>query len=201
MVRLVAFLLDVGQTWREAGLWASLRLVWSRIFACDETLLYELRVVGVAKDLPAGWHVTAVCSEQESPALDLLRRAGGAGELRNFRRKAVAYVLRIGDEPVARCWYFPNNPLARRLGPDASYFGMMFVRPEWRGQGIQGQLNRYMASLLPAGSRVVAEIVQSNVASRKGLAKAGFVCAGRLHTIVFLGQVVRARVDGSSSTL
>ena len=197
MSRVGAFLLDVRQTRREAGFRASLRLMWSRVFACDETLLYEMRPVGLAQGLPADWHVTVLCSEQESSAVDLLRRAGGEGELRNFRRKAVAYVLCIGDEPVARSWYFPNSPLARRLGPDAAYFGMMFVRPEWRGQGIQARLLTYMASLLPAGSRVVAEIVQSNVASQKGAAKAGFVCVGRLHTIVFLGQVVRARIDRS----
>ena len=197
MNRVTAFLIDVAQVWREEGFCASSRLVWSRIFARYETLLYELRTTSLELGLPADWQVTVLRSEKDPAAVDLLRRVGGEAELRNFRRKAVAYVLSIEDEPVARCWYFPNSSLARRLGPDAAYFGMRFVRPEWRGQGIQARLMTYTASLLPIGTRVIVEILPSNVASQNGVAKAGSVYVGRLHTIVLLGRVIRARIEAS----
>jgi GNAT superfamily N-acetyltransferase len=197
MRRITAFLDDVVVLWKRSGFSAAIALVKSRIFSTSDMLLYELRPPSDKPVLPPEWNVTVVCSEDDAAGVDLLVRAGGESQLRYFRRGAVAYVLTIGGNQVARSWYFPNSALARRLGPDAAYFTDMFVQPEWRGQGIQGQLNAYLASLLPTGSRVVMEVVPSNVACQRGLLRGHSVFKGRLHTVVFLGHVIRARIDSS----
>jgi GNAT superfamily N-acetyltransferase len=198
MSRLSAFLDDVVSSWRRDGYRASFKLVRTRVYERTDTLLYELRTTGKAPELPADWQVTVVCSADDTAGVDLLCRTGGESEVRQFRRNAVAYVLSIGSEPVARAWYYPNNALVRRLGPNAAYFGSMFVLPEWRGLGIQGLLNAYMASFLPMGTRILMEILASNVASQKGVVKGNAVYIGRLDMIVFLGRIIRAHVEAPS---
>lgn len=197
MGRLAAFIEDVVRVRREAGLRTAVGLVRSRVFARSETLLYELRPTDVVQGLPADWRVMEIHSAEDRAGIDALCRAGGGKELRNFRRGGISFVLCIKDEPVAHGWKFPRNALAHRLGVGATYFGYFLVRPEWRGQGIQAWLNTYMVERLPMGSWAIMEVLPSNIASQKGLAKCGCVFRGRLHTVVFLGQLVRVRIDAS----
>jgi ribosomal protein S18 acetylase RimI-like enzyme len=194
--RVGQFLKDFTRLWREAGIYAAFRHVRKRVYERNVNLFYELRTTGIEPDLPQGWSVKVVSSQADA-TVGLLLKAGGESELRYFGRKAVAYVMCIGDKVAARHWYFPQNTLAQWLGPDAAYFGKMFVKPEERGQGIAGMLITYMAAHLPIGSRVVMEVKPSNISSQKCLIKAGCVFLGRLQTIECFTRLISVRLDGS----
>jgi len=194
MKRVARFVEDAVHFWKRGGFRGSFRFVRSRLFARTDTLLYELRSPGVASSVPEGWRIRAVASLEDAEGLELLRQAGGEAELRHFRRHAIAYVTHIGDQLVARCWVFPDHPLARWMGPNNVYFGCMFVQPPWRGQGIQGRLNAYLASLQPAGCRILMEVDPANIASQRGLIKGGSTLLGLLTTIVVLGRIVSTRI-------
>lgn len=195
MRRVAAVIKDAVRIWRKDGFLRAFGFMRSRVYLRSDTLLYELWTNDISPELPADWRIRVVRSAVDCAGMDLLRKVGGGLEQRYFRREAVVHVMCIGGEPVARIWYFPNNPLARKLGPNTVYWGDAFVRPEWRGQGIQGLLSAYCASQLPKGTRVIFEVAASNVASQKGVAKAGCVVVGRLRMIVFLGQIINARLD------
>lgn len=195
MRRVGAFLEDIGRIRKDAGVRTALGFIGTRVFERSETLLYELRPEGAEALPPESWRVVIVQSRDDAVGTELLRRAGGGPEFRNFRRGGVAFLLCIQDEPVAHGWYFMRNTLAKRLGSGAVYFGNFFVRPPWRGQGIQAWLTLHMVLGLPAGSRAIMEVVPSNVASQRGLAKAGCKLLGRLHQTVVLGQILRARIE------
>lgn len=197
MSRMATFIEDVVRIRKEAGLKSAAGFIGSRVFTRSETFLYELSPTDHVQDLPTDWRVLEIRSAGDAAGIDALHRAGGGLELRHFHRGGISFVLCIKDEPVAHGWYFPRNALAQRLGTGAVYFGYFFVRPEWRGQRIQALLTRYMVDRLPVGSRAVMEVAPSNLASRKGLAKCGCVCLGRLRTVVFLGKLVRVRIDAS----
>jgi GNAT superfamily N-acetyltransferase len=192
--RLRLFLDDLARLRREGGLAAAFRLVRAKLYERVQTLLYEFRPTGIDPGLPVGWTVRRVASEAD-PAVEWLRRSGGDVNLHSFRRGAVAYVMCIGDQAVGHCWHYPNYLLARRLGSGAAYFGQAFVRPEWRGQGVNGRLIAYMAGQLPAGGRVVMEVEFPNVSSQKSLAKLGCALVGRLQTLVLGARLVSVRID------
>ena len=192
--RVRLFLDDLARLRREGGISAAFKLVRAKLYERAETLLYELRPTRVDPVLPMGWTVRKLTSEAD-PAVEWLRRSGGEVNLHLFRRGAVAYLMFIGDEVVAHCWHYPNDLLAKRLGSGAAYFGQAFVRPEWRGQGINGRLIAHMAGQLPAGGRVVMEVEFSNVSSQKSLAKLGCVLLGRLRTLVVGASLVSIRID------
>lgn len=193
MSRVGYFLDDVARLAREKGPLAAVQLVAKRFFERTDTLLFEMRTTGEEPDLPEGWRMRKFTSKRD-PELELLIRAGGGAELANFRREAVAYVLCIEGEPVARGWYYPRSPLARKLG-GAQYIGGAFVRPEWRGQGVNARFLQGYAKCVPPGSRFVMQVETSNEASQKSLARLGLVPVGHVRTLVLLGKLVRARVD------
>ncbi len=199
MSRIGPFLEDLARLWREGGVRAALRLVRRRVYERNVNLFYELRTAGVEPDLPPGWCVKVVASQADA-AVGLLLKAGGESELPFFRRKAVAYVLCIGDEVVARHWHFTQSPLAQMLGPDVAYIGRAFVKPEWRGQRINGRLLVYTAARLPVGSRVVLEVDSSNISSQKSLVWAGCVLLGRLRTTICFTRLIHVCIDGSPVT-
>jgi GNAT superfamily N-acetyltransferase len=192
--RLGLFLDDLARLRREGGVSAAFRMVRGKLYERAETLLYEFRPTGIDPGLPTGWTVRKLTSGAD-PAEEWLRRSGGELNLHLFRRGAVAYVMFIGNEPVAHSWHYPNYFLARRLGPGVAYFGQSFVRPEWRGQGINGRLIAHMAGQLPAGGRAVMEVEFSNVASQRSKARLGCVLVGRLRTLVLCARVVSIRID------
>jgi ribosomal protein S18 acetylase RimI-like enzyme len=138
-----------------------------------------------------------VVASHEDAEVGLLLKAGAESELPYFRRKALAYVLCIEDEVMARLWHFRQSPLAHWLGPNTAYFGKLFVKPEARGQRIGGLLLSNVAARQPIGTRIVLEVKPSNISSQKCLAKAGCVLLGRLHTIECLTRLVRVRLDDS----
>jgi GNAT superfamily N-acetyltransferase len=195
MRRIATFFSDAVHLWRKGGFRSFLRFVRSRLLARTDTLLYDLRPDGSPPVLPQGWQVREVTSIADAEGVGLMLQVGGEAELRHFHRRAVAYVATIEGRLVARCWSFPEHPLARRMGPDTVYFGCMFVRPECRGQGIQGRLNAYLAALQPKGSRIIMEVEHSNIASQRGLLRGGSRLLGRLLTFVVLGQIVRTRLE------
>lgn len=195
MNRIVAFLEDTLDIGKRKGLRAAMRHVKSRVFIRYARLLYEYRRTGGEPLLPEGWSVVVVSSAEDAAGVDLLRRVEGGLELGNFRRNAVAYIMCIDGLPVAHRWHYPRSPLALKLGPGFAYTGAMHVLPAWRGRGIQSRLLMHMASLLPEGTRIVMEIEDENLASRRGVAKAHAVCLGRVHVTVFLGKVVRIRIE------
>jgi ribosomal protein S18 acetylase RimI-like enzyme len=194
--RIKAFLADFLRLWRERGMLTAFRLVRKRIYERNENLLFELRTTGVGPELPPGWRVEVVTSSRDA-AVAWLLRAGGESELPNFQRQAVAYVLCIGDEAVARHWFFPQSALARWMGPGTAYFGSAFVKPEWRGRGINTLMLTYMAARLPVASRVILEVESSNLPSQKSLLKTGCRLLGLVRTTVCLARLVRVRVDES----
>jgi|ERR1035438_409707 ribosomal protein S18 acetylase RimI-like enzyme len=196
MSRIGPFLRDVVRIWHEAGPLAAFRLLRNRVYERNTNLFYELRATGVVPDLPPGWRVEVVASQADAAAA-LLLRAGAASELPYFRRGAVAYLLCIEEEVVARLWHFPRNSLARWLGPDSAYAGKLFVKPEARGRGIGGLLLAAMAARQPVGSRVILEVAPSNISSQKCMVKAGCRFLGRLHRTECFTRLIRVRLEGS----
>lgn len=196
MGRILDFLADVRKRLREEGLGSALHLVRTRLYSTTDTLLFEYRGTGEPYRLPEGWSLRAIRAEDD-PALELLRRSGGDFTPECFRRGAVAYLVCIGEEPVAHRYVFPKSPLARRLGPGTTYFGNAFVRPEWRGRDINGHLLRAMAGLEPRGTRILLAVAHENGTNQRSLARNGAVLQGRLKTTVFLGRLVRARVEAA----
>jgi ribosomal protein S18 acetylase RimI-like enzyme len=197
--RIGPFLVDFARLWREQGIRSALRLVGKRVYEQNVNLFYELRTTGVEPDLPSGWCVKVLTSPADA-GVGLLLSAGGEPELPYFNRKAVAYLLCIGDEAVARLWHFRQSTLAQWLGPDAAYVGKILVKPEARGQRLAGRLLACMAARQPVGTRVVLEVEPSNVSSQKSLVRAGCVLRGQLHTTECLTRLIRVRLEGSPST-
>jgi ribosomal protein S18 acetylase RimI-like enzyme len=165
----------------------------------NENLFYELRTTEVQPDVPSGWLVVVVASERDA-STSLLLQSGGQRELPFLNRRAVAYLMCIGDEVVGRLWHFRRNSLAQWLGPDTAYVGRIFVKPEMRGQQIAGRLLASMAAHLPVGSRVILEVEPSNVSSQKCLVKAGCVLLGRIRTTECFTRLIRVRINGQAPT-
>ena len=196
MNRVWLFLRDFTRSCREKGIRAALKHVRKRVYEQNLNLYYELRATSVEPDLPKGWCVKVLSSHTDA-AVGLLLKAGGEPELRHFRRNAVAYLMCIGDQVVARHWHFKQHPLAQWLGPHAAYVGKAFVKPEFRGQRINGRLLAYMAAQLPAGSKIVMEVDPSNVSSQKSLANAGCALMGQIQTTECFTRLISVRLNGS----
>lgn len=187
------FLRDLVHKGRTLGFRAAASYLLSRITELTENLIYEYRTVGGNPNLPEGWTVRTFSSEDD-PDIGLLVRAGGAEEMHHFRRQAVAYVLSIDGEPVAHGWRYPWDPVARWLGPDAVYLGSAWVRPEWRGRGINGIFFDYVTGNMPVGTRVVMLVAVENRASQASLAKSPATCLGLLRVRMVLAMVWRIRL-------
>lgn len=193
MDRISRFLEDLGRLRREGGIGAAFKHIRERISYEAETFLYDLHTTGIPHELPEGMAIRTVRSAAD-PAVELLRQSGGDLNLHNFRRSAVAYVLSIGDEAVGHGWQFPNSPLARRLGPHTTYVGNIFVRPEFRGRGLNSHLLAFMAGSLPKGTRILMEVALTNVSSQRSLRKSGCALVGRLHIITVFSNIMRIRI-------
>jgi len=191
--RISRFLDDLVRLRREQGIMAVLHHVRQRISFVSETLLFERYATGAAHELPEGLRAFTVHSEAD-PGFDLLRQSGGELNPGYFRRAAVAGVLCVGDEAVGHRWEFPYSPLAQRLGPNATYFGKAFVRPEFRGKGYNRELLRYMEGRLPKGTRILMEVDPPNVSSQRSLLKAGCTLVGTLQVITLFTALVRVRI-------
>ncbi|WP_306602146.1 GNAT family N-acetyltransferase [Geothrix sp. 21YS21S-2] len=193
MGRISRFLDDLLRLRKEQGVMAALHHLRQRISYVSETLLFERYATGAAHVLPEGMRAITVHSE-EDPGLDLLRRSGGELNPGYFRRSAVAGVLCVGDEAVGHRWEFPYSPLARHLGPNATYFGKAFVRPEFRGKGYNRELLRFMEGRLPKGTRILMEVDPANVSSQRSLLRAGSTLVGTLQVITIFTILVRVRI-------
>ncbi|BDU71758.1 GNAT family N-acetyltransferase [Mesoterricola silvestris] len=193
--RIPPFLGDLVRKLRTLGFRAATAYLWSRVTELTENLLYEFRTTGPGPEsvLPEGWTVRTFTSADD-PDLDLLIRAGGGEGLSNFRRQAVAHVLCIEGEPVACGWQYPWDPVARWLGPDAVYLGGAWVRPEWRGRGINAVLLAHVTGNLPVGSRVVMLVAVENRSSQACLAKGASTCRGLLQVRMVLSMVWKIRL-------
>lgn len=187
------FLLDLVRKGRTQGFRAAASYLLSRVTELTENLVYEYRTVGGNPSLPEGWTVQTFHGEGD-PDIDRLVRAGGGEEMHHFRRQAVAYVLSIDGEPVAHGWRYPWDPVARWLGPDAVYLGSAWVRPEWRGRGINGAFFAYVTGHMPAGTRVVMLVAVENRASQASLAKSPARCLGLLRVRMVLAMVWKIRL-------
>lgn len=193
MSRVGYFLDDLARLAREEGPFAAAKLLGKRVYERTDNLLFEMRTTGAEPELPEGMRIHHFSSKRD-PDLDLLVRAGGGKELGNFRRRAVAYVLCVEGEPVARGWYFPRNALARKLD-GAQYLGSAFVRPEWRGKGLNAMLLQGYARSVPPGTRLVMQVAASNTSSQQSLSRLGLAPVGRVSTLVVLGRLVNVRID------
>lgn len=106
----------------------------------------------------------------------------------------IGFVIVRGGTVVHASYLFLKNKTACILGlrPDTALMGNAFTVPAYRGQGCQPRSVAARAALArEAGfERVAAETSPDNVASQRGLQKAGMRLTGRLDLVVLLNVLV-----------
>lgn len=177
------------------GDWLRLRrYVASRLWVSARTVLYrcEQPVVGPIPEGVAIERMDHATSDQR----EVLVLAGAGDDLRNFDAGALCYLARLRGCPVGLGWSFKDSPLLRRLRLKTGiYTGGFHVIEPARGHGIyQALLRRIAADVSATGCVLYAEASPDNVASRRGLARAGFVEVGYLETQIVAGIIVWCKV-------
>jgi GNAT superfamily N-acetyltransferase len=197
--RLRPILDDMARYWTQGGTKAVFTHIKKRVFERNQNLLYELPCNGVPAALPEGWALTVVRVGDEA-GYELLRQVGGEFGIPKVHHRAVAYVMTVLGEPVGVFWHFPANTLARRMGRGTAYVGRAFVRPAWRGQGVNPRILAAMASTMPPGTRLILEIAKENLVSQKSMARGGCKLVGMLTTFEVLGLLVGYRIESAGGT-
>lgn len=108
--------------------------------------------------------------------------------------KAFGLALVAGNEVIHYSFVFIRNKTAclLGLGADCALIGNAFTLPSHRGRGLQAYSARRRACMArDAGfDSIASETAPDNVASQRGLEKAGMKRAGRAELLVLLNCVV-----------
>ncbi len=187
---------DLRAEWREGGFRAVLGYVNRRLFSRSQMWLYEGSAG--APELPERTRIVAIPPAAVSEYGDALRQAGVGSDIRNADRGAVCYLLLDGEESAALGWLFPNSRLLRRLGypRNAVYLGGFVTRSEYRGRGYYPSLLRHISHSVGNGRICVVETSPTNLASQRGLDKAGFLLVGTVRRVVVAGVMIRCSLEG-----
>lgn len=181
--RLALAVREVLLTARAGGPKIACRMACRRVFRRSESMLFAKEGPFPALALPVSIHVETVTPEPGQAKRQEVFRAGAGPDVLNFDRGATCYMVYVEGGPAGVGWCFPESRLLRRLGLDrkGKYLGGFFVRPEFRGRGLYPLLLQTICrEALDAEQTAFAETGYENLASQRGLTKAGFVCKGRL---------------------
>ena len=195
--RIVVGLQDLRAVLRSGGIGAACRSLHGRIFRRSVTLLYSCRVPSVGLPDTPGLTIERVTGKEADTLHDDLCQAGAGDDLRLFARGAICYLARWAGQPVGAGWLFKESYLLRRAGcePAARYLGAFQVVASHRGKGIYSALLRTMAAdVMAAGGVPYVNTTEDNIASRRGIEKAGFTCEGELHALIVLGLIIRCKL-------
>jgi hypothetical protein len=126
-----------------------------------------------------------------------LLNIGNAEYLADIRRdRMIGALVESKGQLVHYGFFYKRNRMACLLGlpPRAALIGNSFTIPEYRGRGCQGRsvLARALAARQAGFTRIYAETSIDNIASGRGLAKAGMNCLGRMDFVV-IGRVLVIR--------
>lgn len=123
---------------------------------------------------------------------DLLHDLTGLdeGELRErLERGHRPWLARIGDEPVAYGWVATQEAAIDQFGltllflPGDRYLWDFVTLPAWRGRGIYPRLLQSIVLHDGEGEQLWVGHDLDNVASLRGIARAGFVAVGTLYRL------------------
>ena len=162
-------------------------------------LIYQLPPGGGAPEAPAPDVRAFERYEDIPPALRdrlVARRYLNVLYYRMKRRQARVLCLCDGDDPIAYGWIQSWAPFRRRFGSlfaDAVMLGPYWTAPARRRQGLYARLLAHSLSLLDKRLPIVIYTSVENVASQKGIEKAGFQLVGRYEISVFMRLLVRCR--------
>ena len=193
---------------RKKGFCGGLQALFKKGFRVSRTLLYEReRGDGEGQCLekdPASAHAV----RKENLAFDVItladcRRyendiivAGGELDVHLFHGGAVCYLARLQGVPVGLGWRFTKSRMLKllRVMDSAEYVGGFHVREEYRGRGIYPALLERICLDVPHTKKILAETGMENLASQRGLEKAGFKCDVVLIIAVCFGACVYRRL-------
>ncbi len=127
----------------------------------------------------------------EDPAFEVRHEAAG--------RAKESYVVAIGGETAHRSWLHWSVRLPRRFGFDGSapVIGDCFTPERFRGRSIYPQVLRYIARDVArrASAPVYILVSPANLASIRGIEKAGFRRLARLQGTRIAGLLFGKRVE------
>jgi GNAT superfamily N-acetyltransferase len=173
----------------------------SRLYRRSQSLLFCCRELPALPVLPPDLSIERITAGEADDFLQDLLRAGAGEDLHLFGRGAVCYLARWSGEPAGAGWVFADSYLLRRagLGGKARYLGACQVAEAFRGRGIYTNLLRTMANdALAAGFEPYIDTSCDNVASQRGILKAGFVHKGMLSAIVLFGFIVNCTISSQT---
>ena len=183
---------------RSGNMRRALQFIWRRIWSTSDMAIYECQASTMAHGAPPeGVCIVKVDAGNRSQHEANIVKAGTGWDMRYFKRKAVCYLAYVGDEPAGIGWRFPSSRLLRRIGRSESdaYLAGFHVVEAFRGRGLYpALLGAACHDVAAPGVSAFAETGLHNVASQRGLAKAGFVPIGRLRTRVLAGFILRWEV-------
>ena len=195
--RILRGLSDILFQLRKGGFKAAWQLLTSRLYRRSVSLLYFCRTVASPAPIPPELTIEVVTADKASAFHSDLVSAGAVNDLRLFERGATCYLARWAGVPVGAGWLFRESYLLERAGcePNARYLGAFQVAERARGKGIYTALLSTMCrDVLKAGNIPYIDTTPGNIASQRGIEKAGFTCLGTLRTTVVLGVIVRCRL-------
>ncbi len=178
---------------REGKVLDAARMLFAGICSASTSLLFERRAGSGAAPDSRQLVVRRVAGDQASEFMKDLCRAGAGPDLDYFESGAVAYLAYEAGAAAGVGWRMASSPLLRRIGEPANsvYVGGFHVVPEARGRGIYPALLNAICRDLPSPDALVfAQTSLSNLASQRGLVKAGFCCRGKLRVLVVMGVIV-----------
>ena len=187
----------VESLWRD-GVRRTLASLMRRGFRRSTSQVYIMRGAAGAVAVPPELAIACVAADDRTRREADLRASGAADDVHLFARGAVCYIAYWEGAPAGAGWLFRVSYLLRRagLGPRACYLGGFQVREAYRGRGIYPALLRTMCrDALREGLVPYIDTTADNVASRKGIIKAGFEPYGTLKVIVAAGVIVRCRLQ------
>lgn len=203
----MSYLAKVQRTLREAetvrrtnGAIAACAFLRRYLYSQSTMVLFESRNKNLVLPLPIGFEVVKVATADKAAHLQAIDEAGAGSDVSNFDRGAVAYLLTVGRTGVAIGWRFMSSPLFAPLGYDSRstiYLGGYHVRNEHRGRGLYPYLVQRMFTDAESAQCAIAETAVGNVASQRGLAKAGFTQRGTVRRTTLCGSLIRCRLEAA----
>jgi len=184
---------------RNKGLSGVVKDIYTRSFRISRTLLFEHPGEGAGlsrEKVPAmvtlgggeSLVINVISSADRQRFNNDIISAGGESDLCYFRLNGVCYLVRLNGRPVALGWSFSRNRMLKLLGiMDGVYFGGFHVNEKYRGLGVYTALLRRMCLDVPFGLSIIVETGLNNVASQRGLQRAGFKLVNKLTLVIAFG--------------
>lgn len=179
------------------GFRAAWEVFRERIYRRSASLFFRCATLPGAVVSPPELTIEVIDSTSAKSLRSDLMEAGAGDDFRLFERGAVCYLARWSGLPAGAGWCFRESYLLRRArcGKSARYLAAFQVAEVFRGRGIYTHLlRRMLADVFAQKGVAYIDTTSDNLASRRGIEKAGFTCLGTLHTTLLLGVIIRCRL-------